>query len=318
MGRKALAPVELAQDVLLDVETLNTTQNLGAIAQGMQNERDLVNQLLGQTQMAGAFEEFSRTVRTSKLAYVKENKLYRALAGRKSPHGAENLSGTWEEFCGLLGRSVDQVDRDIANLRAFGEEALESMSKMGIGYRDLRQWRRLPDDAKSALIEAAKTDNKEAVIFLAEELIATHSKEKTTLEQQLADTQANYIAQGEVMARKTKELDETCQTLEKVRRQVEVLAPDKRVKELRQEVSALAFEAEAEITGKLRQGFIKLAMHSEEHGSDHRSFKAALVAHLERLLTAIRGEFQLPELATEVEDFGWLQPASVLAPAQDA
>ncbi|MBN0676354.1 hypothetical protein N0472_33285, partial [Pseudomonas aeruginosa] len=142
---------------------------LGDIAQGMHEERDLVNQLLGQAQMAGAFEEFSRTVRTSKLAYVKENKLYRAIAGKKSPNGSE-FSGTWDEFCSLLGISVDKANMDIANLRTFGEEALESMSRMGIGYRELRQWRKLPDDARSALIEAAKQGNKDAVEYLAEEL----------------------------------------------------------------------------------------------------------------------------------------------------
>ena len=38
------------------------------------DERDLLNQLLDQAQMADAFEQFSRTVRTSKLAFVKENK----------------------------------------------------------------------------------------------------------------------------------------------------------------------------------------------------------------------------------------------------
>ncbi|MFV2950162.1 hypothetical protein ACNIZR_32870, partial [Pseudomonas japonica] len=104
------------------------------------DERDLLNQLLGQAQMAGAFEEFSRTVRTSKLAYVKENKLYKAIAGKKAPNGSE-FSGTWEEFCSLLGISVDKADMDITNLRAFGEEALESMSRMGIGYREMRQYR---------------------------------------------------------------------------------------------------------------------------------------------------------------------------------
>ncbi|MBN0690854.1 hypothetical protein JTM16_33975, partial [Pseudomonas aeruginosa] len=97
---------------------------LGDIAQGMHEERDLVNQLLGQAQMAEAFTQFSLTVRTSKLAYVKETKLYRALKGKKSPDGQDFLSGTWEEFCLLLGRSVAQVDEDIANLRALGEEAL--------------------------------------------------------------------------------------------------------------------------------------------------------------------------------------------------
>jgi hypothetical protein len=46
-------------------------------------DRDLVNQLLGQAQMADAFAKFSLTVRTSKLNFVKENKLYRNLKGKK-------------------------------------------------------------------------------------------------------------------------------------------------------------------------------------------------------------------------------------------
>jgi hypothetical protein len=317
MGRKALAPVEPVQDAALDVDTLNATQNLGAIAQGLQDERDLVNQLLGQAQMAGAFEEFSRTVRTSKLAFVKENKLYRALAGRKNPNGSD-FSGTWEEFCQTLGMSSDKADMDIANLRAFGEEALDSMSKMGIGYRELRQWRRLPDDARSALIEAAKTDNKEAVIFLAEELIATHSQEKDSLTKALSDTKADYDAQGSVLANKSAELDKTKQELAKARRQVETLTTDERAKELRVEVAALAFEAEADITGKLREGFIKLAEHAEANGVDHRPFQAAMIQQLEALLGSLRSEFQLPD-SSGGEDFSWMnEPTNTQLPAQDA
>ncbi|WP_308444346.1 hypothetical protein, partial [Laribacter hongkongensis] len=179
-------------------------------------ERDLVNQLLGQAQMAGAFEEFSRTVRTSKLAYVKENKLYRALAGKKTPHGAENLSGTWEEFCSLLGRSVDQVDRDIANLRAFGEEALESMSRMGIGYRELRQFRKLPEDQKTALIEVAKSGDKESFVELAEEVIAKHAKEKAALKKEATDLKADLEAKEKVMADKNSKIDQLSAELAKL------------------------------------------------------------------------------------------------------
>nr|WP_218057439.1 hypothetical protein [Gilliamella apicola] len=101
-------------------------------------DRDLVNQLLGQAQMADAFEKFSQTVWASKLNFVKENKLYRNLSGKKTPNGLE-LKGTWEEFCNLLGISVQKADLDIQNLKEFGEEALESMSQMGIGYRELCQ-----------------------------------------------------------------------------------------------------------------------------------------------------------------------------------
>ncbi|SED48721.1 hypothetical protein [Pseudomonas anguilliseptica] len=111
----------------------------------------------------------------------------------------------------------------------------------------------------------------------------------------LREARDSYSAQGEVMARKNRELDETRQTLEKTRRQVVAMTPDERAKELRQEVAALAYEAETDITGKLRAGFNKLVEHSEEHGVDHRSFKATLVRQLEGLLASIRSEFHLPE-----------------------
>ncbi|AWZ85215.1 hypothetical protein ACFZOW_31115 [Pseudomonas aeruginosa] len=178
---------------------------LGDIAQGIHEERDLVNQLLGQAQMADAFAKFSVTVTTSKLAFVKENKLYRALQGKKTGDGHQ-FSGTWEEFCSLLGRSREQIDEDIRNLRALGEEALESMSRMGIGYRELRQYRKLPDDQKTALIEVAKTGDKEAFVDLAEEMIAKHSKEKEELQAKLEDVQQDYDALSKVEADTSKKL----------------------------------------------------------------------------------------------------------------
>lgn len=316
MPRKAAPSAELVQDAPVNEEAVSVIQNLGAIAQEMAEDRDLVNQVLGQAQMAGAFEDFSRTVRISKLAQVKENKLYRSIAGMKNPHGAEILRGTWEEFCNLLNRSVDQVDRDIANLRAFGEEALESMTRMGIGYRELRQWRRLPDDAKSALIEASKLGNLDAVQYLAEELIHTHTKEKDELQKKLTDTQADYDALGEVLSKKSAELDRTRQDLEKAKRRIETMSADDAAKELRQEVVGIAFEAEADISGKLRAAFASLEQHSSETGSDHRNFQAQLIAHLQRLLGELKAEFQLPEVGEE-EDFSWMHQEGV-KPITDA
>lgn len=316
MPRKAAPSAELVQDAPVNEEAVSVIQNLGAIAQGLQDERDLVNQLLGQAQMAGAFEEFSRTVRTSKLAYVKENKLYRALAGKKAPNGSE-FSGTWAEFCSVLGISVDKADMDIANLRAFGEEALESMTRMGIGYRELRQWRRLPEDAKSALIEASKQGNLDAVQYLAEELIHTHTKEKDELQKKLTDTQADYDALGEVLSKKNAELDRTRQDLEKAKRRIETMSTDDAAKELRQEVAGIAFEAEADISGKLRAAFESLEQHATETGSDHRGFQAQLIAHLQRLLGDLITEFQLPAVAEEEEDFSWMKQAGV-KPITDA
>ncbi|AVO60629.1 hypothetical protein [Pseudomonas chlororaphis] len=310
MARAKTQPVETVDLPALNGEMLTANQNAMATMQASHSEeRDMVNQLLGQAQMAGAFEEFSRTVRTSKLAFVKENKLYRAIAGRKSPHGAEMMTGSWEEFCALLGRSVDQVDRDIANLRAFGEEALDSMSRMGIGYREMRQYRRLPDDQKTALIEVAKTGDKDAFVDLAEEIIAKHAKEKEQLSQRLDEVNADYEAQGEVMAKKTKELDSTKQELEKHRKRIQSATPDEVLKELRTEVVALQFEVEAKILGELREGFSRMAEHSAEHGEDHRTFKAGLIRQLEITLAAIRSEFHLPEHADDTGAPVWLNAA---------
>lgn len=201
-GRPAMPAAQAVAVVLNGEETAQEVAAVDGLAQlqaSYGQERDLVNQLLGQAQMAGAFEEFSRTVRTSKLAYVKEHKLYRSIAGAASPHGAEKLSGTWEEFCRLLGRSVDQVDRDIANVQAFGEQALESMSAMGIGYRELRQYRKLPEDQKQALIEVAKAGDKEGFVELAEEIIAKHAKEKEALATQVEEALATLAAKDRVL-----------------------------------------------------------------------------------------------------------------------
>lgn len=309
MARNKALPTETVDLPTLNGEMLTANQNAMATMQASHSEeRDLVNQLLGQAQMAGAFEEFSRTVRTSKLAYVKENKLYRALAGRKNPNGSE-FSGTWEEFCQVLGMSSDKADLDIANLRTFGEEALDSMSRMGIGYREMRQYRRLPEDQKTALIEVAKTGDKEAFVDLAEEIIAKHAKEKEELTKRLDETNADYEAQSEVMAKKTTELDKTKQELEKTRKRLQSMPANEVAKELRQEVAAVAYEAEANILGSLREGFAKLEEHAAESGEDHRTFKAGLIRQLEITLATVRSEFHLPEHVDDAGAPSWLKAA---------
>lgn len=173
---------------------------LAAVQADYSDERDLMNQLLGQAQMADAFAKFSATVATSKLAYVKENKLYRALRGKKSSNGCDFLTGTWDEFCELMGTSARKVDTDIQNLRAFGEEALESMSRMGIGYRQMSQYRRLPEDDKALLVELAKGEDKEAFLELAEEIIAKHAKEKEALAKKIEESEQDYDALSKVEA----------------------------------------------------------------------------------------------------------------------
>ena len=201
-GRPAMPAAQAVAVVLNGEETAPEVAAVDGLAQlqaSYGQERDLVNQLLGQAQMASAFAKFPETVSTSKLAYVKENKLYRAIKGQKSGNGFEFLTGTWEEFCGLLGVTSRKVDEDISNLQALGEDALDSMSRSGIGYRELRQYRKLPEDQKQALIEVAKAGDKEGFVELAEEIIAKHAKEKEALATQVEEAQATLEAKDRVL-----------------------------------------------------------------------------------------------------------------------
>ena len=290
MGRTTTPTVQPETDIELNPEVASSQTLLNSMQQQYGDERDLVNQLLGQAQMADAFAKFSVTVTTSKLAYVKENKLYRALNGKDSGNGYQ-FSGTWDEFCGLLGISREKADLDISNLKTFGEEALESMSRMGIGYRELRQYRRLPDDQKQALIEVAKTGDKEGFVELAEEIITKHAKEKAALTQQLEDAEADLQAREEVLAGRNTKIDQLETELSKAKKLIATMPPEEEGAAIRAEAGQIAFECEALLMGKMRPAIERLNRHTMEHDHDHEEFKAGLICQLELLLNQLRSDY---------------------------
>lgn len=268
-----------------------------------QEDRDLLNQLLGQAQMADAFEQFSRTVRTSKLAFIKENKLYRGLKGMKTANGS-HFSGTWDDFCQLLGMSRDKVELDIANLRSFGEEALESMSRMGIGYRELRQFRRLPDDSKNALIEIARQGDKESLLDLAEELIARQTDEKEQLARQLADKEADLEASRQRAADLKTARDELEEKLHEER--FKPVTDSELAERNRLEATSISSKIARELIGALQGAFTELEKDTADRGVDHSSFMAGLVCEIRSELDDIVTRFDIPDMVTEHTPPAWI------------
>lgn len=263
------------------------------------DDRDLVNQLLGQAQMAKAFAQFSETVSVSKLAFIKENKLYRVLKGRKTETG-QQFFGTWDEFCELLGCSRPQTDEDIKNLRALGEQAVESMSRMGIGYRELRQFRRLPDDSRQALIAVAETGDKEALLDLAEDLIARQRAENEQLDQDLDKARKAAEDATANVEQRDAEISELKNRLNAANRSWAHATPDEQTETLLLELRAEALQIEVAIrsdvddASSLRNRIKTLLDHGEQHGRDHHVYLAGLIAHLERCLWRVRDEFHIP------------------------
>lgn len=261
------------------------------------DERDLLNQLLGQAQMADAFEQFSRTVRTSKLAFVKENKLYRALKGVKTANGS-HFSGTWEDFCQLLGMSRDKVELDITNLRTFGEEALDSMSRMGIGYREMRQYRKLPNDQRLALIEAAKEGDKNLLLDLAEDLISKHIKEKESITKEVEDIKTDLDISRQALAEKKEQLDQSREDnsalQDKLKFRVARETPEAEGAQIVQDVSVLQHAVLAKLTN-LESGFTTLTDHTERTNIIHTGLMTGLLDDIENQVTTLRQQFNLPD-----------------------
>lgn len=232
-------------------------------------ERDLINQLLGQAQAAEAIKKISQTIGISKLIFVKENKLYRALAGTATPDGRE-LSGTWEEFCSLLGISDQKANIDIENFKAFGEEALESMTQMGIGYRQMRELRKLPDGEKDALIEVARSGDKDSFIDLAEEIISKHHKEKESYEQQLQEAHETIEAKEAVLADKNRNIDSLQEKVSRIKK----MKPDELTHAFKCEAASHLNKAEEMLRVQVREALIAVHGAAEEHG-DAEALEAA-------------------------------------------
>lgn len=253
-------------------------------------ERDLVNQLLGQAQAFQASANLLRTFGVSKLAYVKENKLYQQLRGMRTPDSSE-LKGTWAEFCELLGMSDDKANEDIANLRSFGEAALEQMQRMGIGYRELRQYRKLPADQQTALIEVAKAGDKDALVDLAEEFIARGVKEKEALAKELQDANDRV----ESLAEDKQKLTAEKEALRKEARRLAKATPDQVADHLRDAIEAEARVALSHIMGTLRDGLEQLHAHAEANELSFEAWATGQIGQLEQALNELRGRLGIAQ-----------------------
>lgn len=143
------------------------------------------------------------------LAEIKESKEYKGLQ-LFSAEGKLVTVTSWEDFCKSLGHSREKVDQDILNLSTFGEDFLETSQRMGVGYRDLRKLRKLPDAEREVIIngEAVQAEDKDSLIDLIEEMSAKHVKTKQELQQQIDELKADNTAKDNVLSTKNKKIDE--------------------------------------------------------------------------------------------------------------
>lgn len=296
---------EVPANEVVIAEEFNAANQLAAVVRHQQEmqatyseDRDLANQMLGQIQMSRAISKFTDVVSLQKLKYIKENKSYRALSGQKGVdrHGIEITDvGTWVGFCAALGVSASKVDEDLTNLQIFGEDALAQLTQAGAGYRELRQYRKLPEDQKLALLEVAKTGDKGEFLDLAEEMIAKHAKEKEQLNQQLEESAKEH----EATAKRLEVVTEQKEKAEAKAARIAVMKPDEALADLKTAATRIANDAVGAIKGGVRQALIQLR--EMPHGSSQTAFAAGLLGEMQAEINALREEFGLPDIASAAE-----------------
>ena len=199
MGRNKAPEKNFTDDVINQetVQVLSSTQNvISSIESIATADFMLAIEAIVKSKVHRGYEEFSRINRIIEMRNVKESKAYKSLKGHENPNDRKIMDGTWEEYCNILGMSVDKADIDIKNLIEFGSDALDVMDKAGIGYAKMKMLRKLPDDEKSALIEVAKSGDTSALVEFTEIICEKHAKEKTTLQENITELEKNHETQG--------------------------------------------------------------------------------------------------------------------------
>ena len=199
----------------------NTMRTIEAAVDSIAAQQFECAKLIGQMQAFDTISKFTVTGHTVLMRQMKESKAYK---GMKVPtaEGVIETINTFEQLCEALGTSRRKVDEDIQNLNVLGEEFMESAQRLGLGYRDFRRLRALPEDDRALIIEGEKVGNDpDALKDLLEELAAKRAKDKTVI----TEAKADKDALEKVLAAKNKTLDAAQTELAKLKN----LTPDEQV-----------------------------------------------------------------------------------------
>lgn len=142
---------------------------------------------------------------------IKESKQYKGLVYIDENEKSVTVTDLKEICKYFFNRSYEQMQEDLKNLEVLGQDFLESSQTMGLGYRELRKLRQLPDEEQALIInnEAVDLGDKDAVKELIEDFTFTHLTEKAALKKQLEESEQSLSVAREMSNEKQKQIEET-------------------------------------------------------------------------------------------------------------
>ncbi|MDO4626906.1 MAG: hypothetical protein Q4A81_06335 [Pasteurellaceae bacterium] len=265
-------------------------------SQAMTQDLAHAHEVMGMVK-AFSFVQKLATVATLKtLAEIKETKKYKGLS-YIDQEGKLATVATWEDYCKACGSSARKIDTDLQNLNTFGEEFFETSQRLGLGYREMRKLRQLPEEARAEIVDAdySATTDKEELIEKIEDLTAQHAKEKEALQAQLKRKSDDYEAQAKVLATKNERINHLDLELAKKTKAIETQTPDQRGGALREAAAEISYKAEAVLRGQVFQAFEALTAHTESTGIDHKQFMSGVLAEYQLILSELKERFGLDD-----------------------
>lgn len=204
-------------------EGINTALDFSAKVNSAIGQNFALAQGIGMVQAFDFIAQFTGIARLKWLNERKESGDYKGLT--VPVNGAMKELKTFEDLCEFAGISISKAKEDLQNLATFGEDFMQSAEALGLGYRQLRKLRALPEDTRQLIIEgeAVAANDPEVLKDLIEDLAGRNAKEKEEKENLKADLEAR----DKVLADKNKKLDETQTQLEKLQN----LTPKEKIKE---------------------------------------------------------------------------------------
>lgn len=268
---------------------------------------------------AFSFVEKLLTVSSLKvLNEIKNSKKYKGLSYVDSTGKVLTVS-SWEDYCTACGFSRQKIDLDLQNLSVLGEDFLETSQRLGLGYREMRKLRQLPEEARAEIVDAdySDTTDKEELIEKIEDLTAQHAKEKEALQAQLKRKSDDYEAQAKVLATKNERINHLDLELAKKTKAIETQTPEQRGGVLREEAAAISYKAEAVLRGQVFQAFEALTAHTQETGVDHKQFMSGVLAEYQLILSELKEHFNLDDEPSGSNIPEWARPDSPWADKSD-
>ncbi|WP_010603986.1 hypothetical protein [Pseudoalteromonas maricaloris] len=150
---------------------------------------------LGRLQAFTHIKNYATVAEIITFKKIRESKEYKGLTYKKD--GKTATVATIEEFCpAFLNRSYRSLKEAEEYLATFGEEFYETSKQIGIGNREMRALRQLPEEEQALVIEseAVETGDKEAIKDLISDLKAKHAKSQAEQTQKLKDTENQLAA----------------------------------------------------------------------------------------------------------------------------